>query len=49
MASREHKYSSYEVAAFVLASDSESNGVFGDESTLESSDNYDSEKESCFP
>ena len=44
-----HKYSAYEAAAFTLASHSESNGVFGIESTLESSDSYDSEKEPCFP
>ena len=31
-----------------MASDSESNDAFGDESTLEPSDSYDSEKESCF-
>ena len=39
----------YKVAVFILASDSESNDVFGDESTLESSDGYDSEEEPCFP
>ena len=49
MALGAHKYSAYEAAAFTLASDSESNGVFGIESTLESSDSYDSEKEPCFP
>ena len=42
MALGAHKYSAYEAAAFTLASDSESNGVFGIESTLESSDSYDS-------
>ena len=30
MASGVHKYSAYEAAAFILASDSESNGTFGD-------------------
>ena len=45
MASRAHKYSTYEPAAFILAltSDSESNDAFGDESTLESSGCYDSD------
>ena len=38
------KYSANEVlATFVLASDSESNDSFGDESRLESSVKYDSE------
>ena len=41
MASGAHKYSAYEAAAFFLASDSETNDVFGDKSTLESSDSYD--------
>ena len=36
MVSGAHKYSAYEAAAFILASNSESNDVFGDESTLES-------------
>ena len=49
MASGAHKYSAYEAAAFILASDSESNDVFRDESTLQSSDSYDWEKEPCFP
>ena len=39
----------YEAAAFILVSDSESNGVFGNESTLESSDSYDSEIRTLFP
>ena len=45
MASRAHKYSAYEPAAFILAltSDSESNDAFSDESTLESSGSYDSD------
>ena len=30
MASGVHKYSAYEAAAFILASDSESNDTFGD-------------------
>ena len=30
MASGVHRYSAYEAAAFILASDSESNDVFGD-------------------
>ena len=46
---QERTYSAYEAAAFIQASDSESNGVFGNESTLESSDSYDSAKEPCFP
>ena len=41
MGSGAHKYSAYEAAAFILASDSESNDVFGDESTLQSSDSYE--------
>ena len=42
-----HKYSAHEVlATFILASDSESNDSFGDESSLESSDRYDSEGQS---
>ena len=41
-----HKYSANEaLATFILASDSESNDSFGDESSLESSDRYDSEEE----
>ena len=40
------KYSANEVLAiFVLASDSESNDSFGDESRLESSSRYDAEGE----
>ena len=52
MASGVHKYSAYEAAAFILASDSESNDAFDDESfesNLESSISYDSEEEPCFP
>ena len=30
MASGVHKYSAYEAAAFILASDSKGNGAFGD-------------------
>ena len=37
MASGAHKYSANEALAFILASDSESNDSFGDESGLESS------------
>ena len=48
MTSGAHKYSAYEAAAFILASDSESNVAFGGESTLESSDSYDWEEEPCF-
>ena len=48
MATGAHNYSVYEVAAFILASDSESNNAFGEESILESSDSYDWE-EPCFP
>ena len=40
MASEVHKYSAYEAAAFISASDSESNDAFGDELTLESLDSY---------
>ena len=44
-----HKYSANEaLAIFILASDSESNDSFGDESSLESSDRYDSEGEPWF-
>lgn len=39
----------YEAPAFILVSDSESNGVFSNESTLESSDSYDSEIRTVFP
>ena len=48
MASGVHTYSAYEAAAFILASDSKGNDAFGDESTLESSNSCDSEKEPCF-
>ena len=48
MASRAQKYSTNEAVAFILASDSESNHLFGDESSLELSDIYDSEKNPCF-
>ena len=41
-----HKYSANEaLPIFILASDSESNDSFGDESSLETSDRYDSEGE----
>ena len=41
-----HKYSANEaLTTFILASDSESNDSFGDESSLEISDRYDSEGE----
>ena len=44
MESATHKYSNNKAQAiFILASDSESNDLFGDESSLESSDRYDSE------
>ena len=44
-----HKYSANEaLATFILASNSESNDSFGDESSLESSDRYDSEGEPWF-
>ena len=44
-----HKYSANEaLAIFILASDSESNDSFGDESSLECSDRYDSEGEPWF-
>ena len=49
MASGSHKYTTYEDAAFILASDNERNDVFGDESTLESSNSYDSEEAPYFP
>ena len=46
MVSVAHKYSANEaLATFILASDSESNDSFGDRSTLESSDRYDSEEQ----
>ena len=49
MASVAHKNSAYEAAAFILASDCESNDEFGDESILESSNSCDSEEEPSFP
>ena len=49
MVSVAHKYSAKEaLATFILASDSESNDSLGDESSLESSDRYDSEEEPWF-
>ena len=49
MVSVAHKYSANEaLATFVLATDSESNDSFGDESSLEPSDRYDSEKQPWF-
>ena len=49
MVSVAHKYSANEaLATFILATDSESNDSFGDESSLEPSDRYDSEKEPWF-
>ena len=47
MASGAQKYSANEALALILASDSESNYPFDDESSLESSDSYDSEEEPC--
>ena len=47
MESATHKYSNNKAQA-ILASDSESNDLFGDESSLESSDRYDSEEEPWF-
>ena len=41
-------YSANETLAFILASDSDSNGSFGDESSLDSSNSHDSEEELCF-
>ena len=44
-----HKYSASEaLATFILASDSESSNSSGDESSLQSSDSYDSEEEPWF-
>ena len=44
-----HKYSANEaLATFILALDSESNDSFGNESSLESSDRYDSEGDPWF-
>ena len=49
MVSVAHKYSANEaLATFILASNSESNDSFGDESSIESSDRYDSEGEPWF-
>ena len=48
MASGSHKYSANEALAFILASDSDSNDSFGDESSLDSSDSHDSEEQRCF-
>ena len=49
MVSVAHKYSANEaLATFILATDSESNDSFGDESSLEPSDRYDSEKQPWF-
>ena len=43
-----HKYSANEALAFILASDSDSNDSFGNESSLDSSDSHDSEEGPCF-
>ena len=48
MASGSHKYSANETLAFILASDSDSSDLFGDESSLDPSDIHDSEEEPCF-
>ena len=49
MVSVAHKYSANEaLATFILASNSESNDSFGDESSIESSDRYDSQGEPWF-
>ena len=48
MASGSHKYSANEALAFVLASDSDSNDAFGDESSLDFSKSHDSKEEPCF-
>ena len=49
MASVAHKYSANEaLATFILVSDNESNDSFGDESSLKSSDRYDSEGQPWF-
>ena len=45
---RSHKCSANDALAFILASDSDSNDSFGDESSLDSSDSHDSEEERCF-
>ena len=41
-------YLANEALAFILASDSDSNDSFGDESSLDSSNCHDSEEEPCF-
>ena len=44
-----HKYSANDaLVTFILASDSESNDSFGDESSLQCSDRYNSEREPWF-
>ena len=48
MVSGSHEYSGNEALAFILASDSDSNDSFGDESSLDSSDSHDSEEKPCF-
>ena len=48
MASGSHKYSANETLAFILASDSDSSDLFGDESSLDPSDIHDSEEGPCF-
>ena len=48
MASGSRKYSANETLAFILASHSDSNDLFGDESSLDPSDIHDSEEEPCF-
>ena len=47
VASEAHMYSANEAQALILASDGESNDLLDDESSLESSDGYDSEEEPC--
>ena len=47
MASGPLKYSANEALAFSLASDSDSNDVFHDESSLDSSNSHDSKEEPC--
>ena len=48
MASGPLKYSANEALAFSLASDSDSNDSFHDESSLDSSNSHDSEEQPCF-
>ena len=48
MVSGSLKYSANEALAFILASDSDSNDSFGNESSLDSSDSHDSEEGPCF-